>query len=238
MSDVFINFESEDRDGVVAVGTYLSDAAKRLGIKVEGDCLDPETGHECVMKVGRGKTKLSAHTKTEKEQLSSQARKNGERLACQTIIEKPGEVTIMSVKKKEEPKKDKTEEQTDEFRKEFEEMPLEKKIASLVELEAIALGETFSYVLNSPYKAFGKVMDAMAGFGLDLEKKDKDAKRPEEHKNGDAKSEKSEPKKSPPKKRASRKTSTSRRKSGSKRPAGKTSRKRGGTKEDENKSEE
>ena len=238
MSDVFINFKSEERDGVVAVGTYLSDAAKRLGVKVEGDCLDPETDHECVMKVGAGKTLLSAHTKTEKEQLSSQARKNGERLACQTIIEKPGEVTIMSVKKKEEPKKEKTEEQTDEFRKEFEEMPLEKKIASLVELEAIALGETFSYVLNSPYKAFGKVMDVMAGFGLDMEQKDKDAKRPEEHKNGDSETEKKEPKKTPAKKRTSRKASTSRRKSSSKRPARKTSRKRGDTKGGDDKNDE
>lgn len=210
MGDVIINFESEGSEGIVAPGTYLRDAAKRLGVKIEGDCLDPETAHECVMKVSKGRALLSKPTQTEMEQLSSQARKNGERLACQTIIEKPGEVTIMSVKKKQEEKKDPKEEQAEGYRKEFEEMPLDKKIASLVELEAIALGETFSYVLNSPYKAFGKVMDVMAGFGLDLERADKDAKRPDEHKQAENGNQKSEPKKAAKKTTARKKTTRKR----------------------------
>jgi len=180
MSDVIIKFESEGLEGVVAAGSYLSDAAKRLGVKIDGDCLDTGTPHECGMKVSAGQTLLSSPTQTEMEQLTSVARKNGERLACQTIIEKPGELIIMAVNKKKE--ETKTEDKSEEFKKEFEEMPLDKKIANLVELEAIALGETFSYVLNSPYKAVGKVVDVMAGFGFNMEKADRDAKRPEEHK--------------------------------------------------------
>ncbi len=193
MNEVIIKFESEGLEGVVAAGSYLSDTAKRLGVKIEGDCLDPETPHECAMKVSEGTNLLSSPTQTELEQLSSQARRNGERLACQTIIEKPGEVVIMSVnKKQEEPK---VEEKAEQFKKEFEEMPLEKKIASLVELEAIALGETFSYVINSPYKAVGKIMDAMADFGFKMDKADHDAKRPAEHVKEETGDEKSEPKK-------------------------------------------
>ncbi len=206
MGKVIINFESEGLEGVVATGSYLADAARRFGIRFEMDCLDPETPHDCAMKVSDGMSILSPPTKTEMEQLTAAARKNGERLACQTIIEKPGELRIMSVKKKEEPK---VEDTAEEFKKEFEEMPLPKKIASLVELEAIALGETFSYVLSSPYQAVGKVMDVMAGFGFKMEKADEKAKRPAEHQKTETKKAKTESKKT------SRKTST-RKKSGAK----------------------
>jgi hypothetical protein len=54
-------------------------------------------------------------------------------------------------------------------RREFEELPLEKKVANLLELEIITLSETFSFVLNSPWKIFGKVMDVMAEFGLKMD---------------------------------------------------------------------
>ncbi|MGI8542844.1 MAG: 2Fe-2S iron-sulfur cluster-binding protein [Aridibacter sp.] len=184
--EVFINFESEKREGIVAVGTYLIDAAKRLGINIECDCNieEVEPTQSCMMKISKGETLLSEPTLFEKQHLSSQAIKNGERLSCQAKIEKSGEITVMSVKKKADAEEEKTSEEEihEEFKKEFEELPLEKKIANLVELEAIALSETFSFVLNSPYAAVGKVMDVLAGFGLKMEKEDKEAKRPDEHK--------------------------------------------------------
>lgn len=184
--EVVINFESEKREGIIAVGTYLIDAAKRLGIDVECNCKleGVEAANSCAMKISKGSELLSAPTQFEIEQLSSQARKNGERLACQAKIEKAGELTVMSFKKKESEKEKAFEEEElkEQFKKEFEELPLEKKIANLVELEAIALGETFSFILNSPYAAVGKVMDVLAEFGLKMEKEDKEAKRPTEHK--------------------------------------------------------
>jgi len=60
-------------------------------------------------------------------------------------------------------------------------LPLEKKISSLLQLEAIALGETVSFVINSPFKVFEKAMDVMAEFGFKLEKEAKEATRPKEH---------------------------------------------------------
>jgi hypothetical protein len=57
-----------------------------------------------------------------------------------------------------------------------------EKIADLVRLEAIALGETFSFILNSPSKIVDKVMDVMAEFGLKLDEEAKNAKTPDEHK--------------------------------------------------------
>ena len=232
MKEVIISFKSEDRDGVVAVGTYLIDAARRLGITVEGDCSESEEGHECAMKISTGKTLLSAPTEVEMEQLSSQVRKTGERLSCQAKIEKPGEITVMSVKKK-ETKKTKEEQKNDDYQKEFEDLPLGEKISNLVELEAITLGETLSYVLDSPYKAVGKVMDVMSDFGLKMDRDEDGAKRPDEHKSDEAKG--NEP---APKKKTTRKKTTARKKTATKRPAKKRSTKSAADKPAEKKEDE
>ena len=180
MEQVEVKFERENRGGLVAIGSYLFDAARRLGIEVEAECGRVGECDSCAMKITAGSELLSAPTFAELNQLNDKRRKNGERLSCQTKIEKPGEITVMT-NKKEETKEQKSEEKTEEYRKQFEEMPLEKKIASLLELEVIALGETFSFVLNSPFKIFEKAMDVLAEFGLKLETDAKNAKRPNEH---------------------------------------------------------
>ena len=179
MEEVDIKFERENLSGVVAAGTYLFDAARRFGIEVE--CERTGESDLCAMQVLQGRELLSDLTKAEIEQLSDERRKNGERLACQAKIEKSGEVTIMTNEKPQE-EKPVEEVKQESYKKEFEQLPLEKKIAALVELEAIALGETVSYVLNSPFMIFEKAMDVMAEFGLKFEKEAKDATRPEEHK--------------------------------------------------------
>lgn len=179
MEEVDIKFERENISGLAAAGSYLYDAAKRFGVDVE--CERTGESDACAMQILQGRELLSEITKAEIEQLSETRRKNGERLACQAKIEKSGEVTVMTKEKVKE-EKEPTEAKREEYRKEFEELPLEKKIASLVELEAIALGETLSYVINSPYKAVEKVMDVLAEFGLKFEKEAKQATRPPEHK--------------------------------------------------------
>ncbi|MGC2234845.1 MAG: hypothetical protein WA584_01620 [Pyrinomonadaceae bacterium] len=183
MEEVDIKFERENISGVAAAGIYLFDAAKRFGVDVE--CERTGETDACAMQILQGRELLSDLTKAEIEQLSDERRKNGERLACQAKIEKSGEVTVMTKEKVKE-EKEPTEARKEEYRKEFEELPLEKKIASLVELEAIALGETLSFVINSPYKAVEKVMDVLAEFGLKFEKEAKEATRPPEHKSEDA----------------------------------------------------
>lgn len=177
MEEVEVKFEREGRSGIVAAGTYLIDAAKRLGIRLEGTCSQAESVHFCSMIVKTGADLLSPLTKAETEHFSKEGRKNNERLACQAKIEKPGEVIIMTEEKKEAPKTDET---TEQFVKEFTDLPLEKKLANLMKLEAIALGETFSYVINSPYTIADKVMDVMAEFGFKKEEEAKKAARPEE----------------------------------------------------------
>jgi ferredoxin len=183
MEEVDIKFEREEISGIVPAGTYLYDAARRFGIEVE--CERKGETDACAMQILLGRELLSDYTKAENEQLSAQRRQNGERLACQVKIEKSGEVTIMTKEKVKE-EKETAEEKRESYKKEFEEMPLEKKIASLIELEAIALGETVSFVLNSPYLIFGKAMDVLAEFGLKFEKEAKEATRPSEHKAAEA----------------------------------------------------
>ncbi|MDQ3062294.1 MAG: hypothetical protein M3R14_05450 [Acidobacteriota bacterium] len=180
--EVEIKFEREDRNGIVAVGTYLLDAAKRLGIELQSE----EFGETefFVVKVTSGSELLSAPTKTEIELLSAERRGQGERFACHAKIERFGEINIMTTEKKQE-EKAADEEKKEEYRKEFEELPLEKKIASLLELEAIALSETFSFVINSPYKIFDIAMGVLAEFGLKMEDEAKNETRPKEHKSKD-----------------------------------------------------
>jgi len=182
MNEVEIKFEREDRNGIVAVGTYLLDAARRLGIELESE----EFGETdfFVVKATSGSELLSAPTKTEIELLSAERRGQGERFANHAKIERFGEINIMTTEKKQE-EKAADEEKKEEYRKEFEELPLEKKIASLLELEAIALSETFSFVINSPYKIFDIAMGVLAEFGLKMEDEAKNETRPKEHKSKD-----------------------------------------------------
>ncbi len=182
MTEVKLKFEGEDRSGLVAVGSYLFDAARRLGIEVQAECGRQGECDSCAMKITQGSEFLSVPTSAETKHLGEQRLKDDERLSCQVKLEKAGEIVIMITQKNEENKPETEEEKAEEYRKQFEELPLEKKIASLLELEAIALSETFSFILNSPFTIIDKVMDVMAEFGLKLEDEDKKAKRPKEHK--------------------------------------------------------
>ena len=60
-----------------------------------------------------------------------------------------------------------------------------------MQLEAIALGETFAFVINSPFKVFEKIGDVMAEFGFKKEEDQKRRSRPAESANG-AKAKKSD----------------------------------------------
>jgi hypothetical protein len=179
---VEIKFEREDRDGIVAVGTYVSEAARRLGIELGSEQFGDDEAAEdfLVVKIIKGGEFLSAPTQLEIEKLTDERRATGERLASHAKIERPGEIIVMSTEKKveEKPSEEKIKE---DYRKEFQELPLEKKIASLVELESIALSETFAFIINSPYLVVGKVMDVLAEFGWAMEADAKKQSRPAEH---------------------------------------------------------
>ena len=182
MSEVEFRLEREDTEGIVAVGTYLSDAVKRMGGSFEGPCDQGCSEQFCAVHIVEGAEYLSSPTRAERDYLAKPGVSKDERLACQAKIEKPGRIVVMTKEKKEEQK---AEDHTETFKKEFSDMPLEKKIANLVQLEAIALSETVSIVMNSPFALAGKLMDVMAEFGFKMERESKDAKRPEEHRSSE-----------------------------------------------------
>ena len=190
-SDVEITFEREGFDGVVAVGTYVSDAAKRFGIAIDEDCVPKDGVHLCEVTITKGAALLSPMTERETEHFAVTGRKGNERLACEAQIKKSGEVVIMTKEKAQEPK---AETPKDPFHEEFSALPLEKKIARLMKMEAETFSETIAYVVNSPMKVVEKVGDVIAEFGIKIEKEAKKAARPSEASteakdatNGDAK---------------------------------------------------
>ena len=181
MDDVEIKFTREGLEGIVPVGTYLGDAMRRLGVPAGEPCDAATNSHDCMVTVTKGEKLLSALTSLETGYFEADGRKDGERLACQAKIEQPGEIEVMTKEKKTEEKEKAPEADSDEYRKQFTELPLEKKIADLVRLEAITLGETFSFIVNSPFKIFEKLGDVMAEFGMKLENEARQARRPAEH---------------------------------------------------------
>lgn len=175
MAVAVIIFEREGVDGLVAVGSILCDAAKQFGIRLGENCVPQSGEHHCSLIITEGEASLSPLSAFEMEHFAAVRRKNGERLACEARITAAGDITIMTAEKKkateDAPKKAKIVE-------EFESLPLEQKLANLFRMEAVALGETIEYVVNSPMKVFEKIGDIMADFGRKIESEAKKASRP------------------------------------------------------------
>ena len=63
--EVEVKFEPSGRNGVVAQGTYLIDAAYRFGIRIEDDCRKLGDPHTCAVKIIKGAELLSEPTNAE-----------------------------------------------------------------------------------------------------------------------------------------------------------------------------
>lgn len=180
--DVNIKFEIENkepREGKVAVNTYLSDAAKRLGVALIDETDDEgKTNADAAVYVTQGAELLSTPTSVEMQNLTDEQRTGGARLASQTRIQTAGDIVVMI---KEKATEQAAEEKERDWRKDFKELPFEKKFTTLVQLESVALGETINFVMNLPYTIGSKVVDVLAGFGWEMDKQKQTANRPAEH---------------------------------------------------------
>ena len=160
---VNIKFEPEGRSGIVAEGSYLWDAARRLGVHLPAECEGRGECDTCAVIVMEGATLLSSLTDAERQRLSPERLAAGERLACQTKVEHSGDLVLQPVPTTE--RAETSEEALNEFRKEFREMPLDKKLATLVELEAVTMMQTLNNVFGLPFTMGEKVLNFMAGRG-------------------------------------------------------------------------
>jgi ferredoxin len=176
---VNIKFEPEDRSGIIAEGTYLWDAAKRLGIYLPAECQGRGECDTCAVTVLEGATLLSSLTEAERERLSPERLAAGERLACQVKVEHSGDLVLRPVPVTE--RAETSEEALRDFRKEFREMPLDKKLAALVELEAVTMMQTLNSIFGLPFTVGEKVLDLMAGRGRAMSRREREAHRPTEH---------------------------------------------------------
>ncbi len=179
MGEVELRFDPSGIEGIVPTGTYLSAAAKRFGVR-SLECDLELREHDCVVDVSEGAHLLSAVSEPERELLNGDSGKNGRRMACFARLENAGEVVVMTKKKSKEEEKAAEKVESEEYKKAFADMPLEKKFSNLVELEAMALNETISFIFNSPYKVADKFMDVLAEFGFRKHEEERKATRPDE----------------------------------------------------------
>jgi ferredoxin len=176
---VNVEFVPDGRHGVVAEGTYLWDAAKRLGLRLPAECEGRGECDTCAVIVREGATLLSGLTGAERTRLSPERLAAGERLACQTKIERAGDLVLEPVPVT--VRQETAEEVKQDLRAEFREMPLTQKLATLVELEAIAATQTFKAIADVPVSYFEKGLDYVVNFGRARARRERQARRPAEH---------------------------------------------------------
>ncbi|MDT7690064.1 MAG: hypothetical protein QOJ70_2521 [Acidobacteriota bacterium] len=158
--------DGEGRTGLIAEGTYLWDAAKRLGVRLPAECAGRGECDTCAVVIVEGATLLSGLTDAERVRLSPERLAAGERLACQAKVEHGGSLVLRPVPVTE--RAETTEEAAKVFREEFKRMPLRKKLATLAGLEADMAYETLLRAADIPFEIFGKGLDLLAGRGRKL----------------------------------------------------------------------
>jgi ferredoxin len=168
--------DGEGRNGVVAEGTFLWDAAKRLGLRLPAECGGRGECDTCAVIVEEGATLLSGLTDAERTHLSPERLASGERLACQAKVEHGGNLVLHPVAVT--ARAETTEETAKEFREEFKRMPLRKKLATLAGLEADMAYETLVRAVDLPFDIFGKGLDLLAGRGRKLSQSERERRRP------------------------------------------------------------
>ena len=153
---VEIKFEPDGSSGLVAEGTSVVDAARRIGFQI------PDCGvcdGTCAVRIVTGMTLLSDLTDTERKQLSPDRLAAGERLACQCKAERSGELVIRLVAQSERTRT--AEEKTRNLREEFSELPFERKIATLMQLETIAVTQAFDKITDASVSLGKKIFDSV-----------------------------------------------------------------------------
>jgi uncharacterized 2Fe-2S/4Fe-4S cluster protein (DUF4445 family) len=153
---VEIRFEPDGPSGLVAEGTAVTDAARRLGFQIP-DC--GECDGTCAITIVTGMTLLSDLTDTERKQLSPERLAAGDRLACQCKAERGGELVIRLVAESERART--AQEKTRDLRREFSELPFDRKIATLMQLETVAVTEAWDKITDASISLGKKIFDGV-----------------------------------------------------------------------------
>ena len=158
---VSITFEPSGISGVVAEGTYLIDAARRMGVSFGAGCTAGKGEcPACLVSVKTGAHLLSLPSLAEEKQLGVEHLDQSLRLACQVKIESPGEVVVMAAARPQTRSSTPVDTEA-ELRKKFGALPLSKKIATLLQLEAITVSEAFDSAIEKPLAFGSKAFDSI-----------------------------------------------------------------------------
>ena len=157
---VSVTFEPSGISGLVAQGTYLVDAAKRMGAPVGTGCLAGKSEcPACVVSIKTGVELLSAPSAFEEKVLGPEGLSNSLRMVCQTKIEGLGEIVLMASSYKRDPSPNV--DLASDIEKKFAELSLNQKIAALFKFEAIAMSEAFDIALQKPLAFGAKAFDSL-----------------------------------------------------------------------------
>ena len=158
---VSITFEPSGINGLVAEGTYLIDAARRMGAPLGAGCTAGKGEcPSCVVSVKSGANLLSAPSLAEEQQLGAEQLDQTLRLACQVKLENHGEVVVMAATR---PERSTPVDDGSELTKKFGALPLGRKLATLVQLEAITMSEAFDSAIEKPLAFGSKTFDTILG---------------------------------------------------------------------------
>ena len=94
------------------------------------------------------------------KQLSAERLAGDERLACQCTAERSGELILRLVAQTERSRT--AEEKTRDLRKEFSDLPFERKISTLMQLETLAMSEALDTIADRSVAIGKKLFDAVA----------------------------------------------------------------------------
>lgn len=156
---VSITFEPSGLSGVVAEGTYLIDAARRMGVSVGSGCtIGKGECPDCLVSIKAGSDLLSPPSAAEEKYLDPEQLDQSLRLACQVKLEHHGEVIVMASAQK--PGGGTPRDARSELRRDFGTLPLMEKIATLLQLEAITMSEAFDSAIEKPLAFGARTMDA------------------------------------------------------------------------------
>src|SRR5438270_13734725 len=101
---VEITFEHDGSAGLVAEGTYLWEAARRLGVPMVAECSGRGECDTCAVAITRGDEILSPPTAAERRQLGQERLNSGQRLACQANLVRSGELHLRPMNAKSDSK--------------------------------------------------------------------------------------------------------------------------------------
>jgi 2Fe-2S ferredoxin len=141
---VAITFEPAHLTGLVAEGVSVLDAAKRMGVRLPATCDKGEQCRSCVVLINKGAALLSQPGEAEQKLLIELILAPGHRLACQTIMERSGEL-IVTIPETDHSGKQET---LKDVRKAFGELPFNQKLTALVQLEAVTMSEALDALVG------------------------------------------------------------------------------------------